>query len=109
MTVCERWLKFENFVSDMGARPDGHTLDRIDSEGNYELANCRWATQIEQKASQGQAMRERALLQISAPQYLQVTEVAKILEQLKSEDIVIVASTNNLSVDQVLGISKHYR
>lgn len=42
--VCDRWLKFENFLADMGRRPHGLTLDRIESSGNYEPGNCRWAT-----------------------------------------------------------------
>lgn len=47
--VCERWLKFENFLVDMGERPEGKTLDRWpDKNGNYEPGNCRWATQQEQ-------------------------------------------------------------
>ena len=58
VTVCDRWRfgengasGFECFLADMGERPDGHTLDRIDGQRGYAPDNCRWATIKEQRAN----------------------------------------------------------
>ncbi len=48
--MCNRWLNsFENFLEDMGKKPDGFTIERSNSDGNYEPGNCRWASWEEQR------------------------------------------------------------
>ena len=47
--VCERWNEFSNFLADMGRRPSAeHSIDRENSDGDYEPGNCRWATKQQQ-------------------------------------------------------------
>lgn len=57
VSVCDRWRKFENFVDDMGERPGGKTIDRIDGSRGYEPGNCRWATAVEQNTNRKTARK----------------------------------------------------
>jgi hypothetical protein len=53
ISVCSRWRNsFQHFLDDMGPRPEGKTIDRIELDKNYEPGNCRWATAIEQNRHQ---------------------------------------------------------
>jgi len=48
VVVCKRWHKFDNFLADMGEKPEGLTLDRIDGRKGYYPQNCRWASRTAQ-------------------------------------------------------------
>ena len=60
--VCPEWVNsFSQFLKDMGERPEGHTLDRIDTNGDYTFKNCRWATlkqQSDNRRNPSEAMKK---------------------------------------------------
>lgn len=59
ITVCARWRRFEDFLADMGERPEGMSIDRINPDGDYEPGNCRWATMKEQRANRRKTPQKR--------------------------------------------------
>lgn len=62
--VCAQWKSFSGFLADMGVRPAGKTLDRVENSGNYEPSNCRWATPTEQQANTRRTRKVEAFGQV---------------------------------------------
>ncbi len=74
ISVCARWEKFEHFFADMGKRPEDHTFERRDVNGNYEPKNCRWATRTDQQRNR----RSSHMVTLNGETYC-LTEWAEIL------------------------------
>lgn len=72
ISVCDRWISYENFLADMGEAPEGLTLERQDNNGIYCKDNCRWATRTEQNNNR----RERSIE--SAPRWNKKLQISGV-------------------------------
>ena len=66
ISVCERWINsFPNFLADMGNRPKGTSIDRINNDGNYDPANCKWSTNAAQMRNRrGTKLNSESIMRI---------------------------------------------
>jgi hypothetical protein len=103
IAVCERWklpkIGFHNFVADMGQRPDGYTLDRIDNSQGYSPENCRWASKKEQQRNQ----RGTRKVTIEGKEYV----AADLAERAGIKtDAIVIRAQRGLTLEQVLDPDK---
>jgi hypothetical protein len=78
ITICDRWQKFENFYADMGGRPEGKQLDRIDNNKGYFPDNCRWATPRENASNQERSVRiEMGYIRLSLSDLAELGNVSR--------------------------------
>ncbi len=104
--VCNRWLKFDNFISDMGERPSGkHSLDREDNDKGYAPGNCRWATSREQSFNKRtNVWAELPVGVLAVPQIAEKFNIplsvlyARIARGYTGYDLINLASLNGVSV-----------
>lgn len=97
IAVCERWLSFANFFEDMGERPLGKTLDRIETNENYEPGNCRWAT-----ASEQQRNRRGNFLVDFRGEKLTVAEIKERSGSQRSRNTILYRLGRGWTIDEAL-------
>jgi hypothetical protein len=95
ISVCSQWDSFHQFLSDMGPRPQGFSIDRIDNDGNYTPQNCRWATRSDQALNQ----RKTVILTIGGVAY----KASVLARQAgKKVDTIIARARAGLPLDEVV-------
>lgn len=95
IAICKTWLKFENFLADMGERPEGKTLDRIINTCGYRPDNCRWATVREQQANRSNSVHLTAKGQTrTVSEWVEILKVprqyinGRVLRGMNMEEII---------------------
>jgi len=86
ISVCDRWQTFALFLEDMGERPDGMTLDRIDVNGDYEPSNCKWSTCAIQARNKTTHKRRNIGVRASGKKYIAQIKVNKKTIYLGTHD-----------------------
>jgi len=96
--ICQRWNEFKNFLADMGKKPKGLTLDRIDNDGNYEPKNCRWTTRKEQNRNSRQTklnpLKAKVIRKLLKESVLNQPQIAKIFNV--SKDTISLINTGKI-------------
>lgn len=100
ISICQEWNSFPQFVSDMGERPPGTSIDRIDNNGDYSPSNCRWATRQEQQRNQ----RRAVYVTIEGVQHraIELSEISGI-----KTDTIVKRAADGMSYDEVMARTRY--